>query len=45
MAENETRSIREVKLTIEAIRAGLPVQVDYWDGETEENPYVQRMCY
>lgn len=45
MADSEQRSIHEVELTIEAVRAGLPVQVDYWDGETDEDPYLQRMCY
>lgn len=42
---SEMRTLGEVQSIIGAVRAGLQVQVDYYDHETDDNPYVARATW
>lgn len=37
---SEMRTLDEVQSIVDAVRAGLQVQVDYYDPETDDDPYV-----
>lgn len=41
----ETRTLREVQSIVDAIRAGHQVQVEYYDPEEDDNPYVHKACW
>jgi hypothetical protein len=40
-----TRTISEVQSIVDAVRAGLPVQIDYYDPERDSDPYVNNPQY
>ncbi len=42
---SEMRMLDEVQGIVDAVRAGIPVQVDYYDPEIDDNPYVVRATW
>ncbi len=42
---SEMRTLDEVQGIVDAVRAGIPVQVDYYDPEIDDNPYVVRATW
>lgn len=42
---SEMRTLGEVQSIVDAVRAGLQVQVDYYDHETDDNPYVYKATW
>lgn len=40
----ESRTLEEIHQIVECVRAGIPIQIDYWDGE-EDDPYVVKACW
>ena len=42
---SEMRTLDEVQGIVDAVRAGIPVQVDYYDPEIDDNPYVVRAAW
>ncbi len=42
---SEMRTLDEVKMIVEAVRAGEQVHVDYYDPEMDDNPYVCRAVW
>ncbi len=43
--KSEMRTLDEVKMIVEAVRAGVQVYVDYYDPEMDDNPYVCRAVW
>lgn len=43
----ESRTLDEVRQIVAAVRAGIPMQVDYADpsSEEDENPYIVKPCW
>lgn len=39
------RSITEIHGIVETIRAGMTVQIDYYDEELDDNEYIYRSCW
>lgn len=39
---SEMRTLKEVRMIVDAVRAGERVQVDYYDPEIDDDPYVAR---
>ncbi len=39
---SQMRTLKEVQSIVDAVRAGLQVNVDYYDPEMDDNPYVYR---
>ncbi len=44
-SRSEMRTLDEVQGIVNAVRAGIPVQVDYYDPEIDDNPYVVRATW
>lgn len=42
---SEMRTLEEVSMIVQAIRAGERVQVDYYDPEIDDDPYVVRAAW
>lgn len=42
---SEMRALGEVHSIVDAVRAGLQVQVDYYDPETDDDPYVAKATW
>lgn len=42
---SEMRTLEEVSMIVQAVRAGERVQVDYYDPEIDDNPYVVRAAW
>lgn len=42
---SEMRTLSEVQSIVDAVRAGLQVQVDYYDPETDGDPYVAKATW
>lgn len=42
---SEMRTLDEVQGIVDAVRAGIRVQVDYYDPEIDDNPYVIRAAW
>ena len=42
---SEMRTLCEVRSIVDAVRAGLMVQVDYYVPETEDDPYVHKVMW
>lgn len=42
---SEMRTLDEVQRIVDAVRAGIPVRVDYYDSEIDDNPYVVRAVW
>ena len=40
-----TRTIREVQSIVDAVRAGIPVQIDYYDPERDVDEYAHTPLY
>lgn len=43
--DQDTRTLEEISEIVAAIKAGIPVGIDYFDEELDENPYVVRPCW
>lgn len=39
-----TRTLEQIQQIVDAVRAGIPVQVDYADAEVEDG-YIARLCW
>lgn len=39
-----TRTLDQIQQIVDAVRAGIPVQVDYADAEVEDG-YIARLCW
>ncbi|MFQ7618284.1 hypothetical protein [[Clostridium] scindens] len=39
-----TRTLEQIRQIVDAVRAGIPVQVDYADAEVEDG-YIARLCW
>ena len=39
-----TRTLEQIQQIVDAVRAGIPVQADYADGEVEDG-YIARLCW
>ncbi len=42
---SEMRTLEEISSIVQAVRAGMRVQIDYYDPETDDNPYVVRAAW
>ena len=42
---SEMRTLEEVSMIVQAVRAGERVQVDYYDSEIDDNPYAIRAAW
>lgn len=42
---SEMRTLDEVQGIVDAVRAGIPVRVDYYDPEIDDDPYVARAVW
>jgi len=42
---SEMRTLDEVQRIVDAVRAGIRVQVDYYDPEVDDNPYAVRAAW
>ena len=42
---SEMRTLEEVSMIVQAVRAGERVQVDYYDPEIDDDPYVVRAAW
>ena len=42
---SEMRTLDEVQGIVDAVRTGIRVQVDYYDPEIDDNPYVIRAAW
>lgn len=42
---SEMRTLDEVEMIVQAVRSGVQVQVDYYDPEIDDNPYVVRATW
>lgn len=42
---SEMRTLEEIGMIVQGIRAGMRVQVDYYDPETDDDPYVVRAAW
>lgn len=42
---SEMRTLGEVQSIVDAVQAGLTVQVDYYDPETDDDPYVYKVMW
>lgn len=42
---SEMRTLDEVRMIVQAVRAGEQVQVDYYDPEIDDDPYVVRAAW
>lgn len=42
---SEMRTLDEVEMIVQAVRAGVLVQVDYYNPEIDDNPYVVRATW
>lgn len=42
---SEMRTLKEVHMIVDAVRAGERVQVDYYDPDIDDDPYVVRQCW
>ncbi len=42
---SEMRTLEEVRMIVQAVRAGDRVQVDYYDPDIDDNPYVVRATW
>lgn len=41
----ESRTLEEVHQIVAAVRAGIPMQIDYEDPDEDENPYIVKPCW
>lgn len=39
---SEMRTLKEVQMIVDAVREGVQVQIDYYDPEIDDDPYVAR---
>lgn len=42
---SEMRTLDEVRMIVQAVRAGERVQIDYYDPETDDDPFVSRAAW
>ena len=38
----ESRTLTEVQIIVDAVREGVPVQIDYYNPDIDDDPYVAR---
>lgn len=45
LPRSEMRTLKEVQSIVDAVRAGLQVQVDYYDPDEDDDPYVAKATW
>ncbi len=43
--QQPTRTLDEVQNIVDCVRADLPVQIEYWDPDEDEDEYVAKACW
>ena len=41
----ESRTLPEVQMIVDAVREGIPIHVEYYDPDIDDDPYVTRGCW